>query len=147
VRLRHAMPVRIARSSADRRRGLLGASEPPAQGTGLLIDPCGAIHMVGMQFPIDLVFLARADPGDDALLRVCFNGIHENVPSGWSFRAANRMQYFFASKRILALEMRAGSLRSPGCIISPWSVLRLTPDEASGPLAGFLANEALARAF
>ena len=42
----------------DRMRGLLGrASLPP--GHGLLIAPCNAIHMIGMQFPIDAIFLAR----------------------------------------------------------------------------------------
>lgn len=39
-----------------RARGLLGRAELPA-GHGLLINPCSAIHTLGMRFPIDVVFL------------------------------------------------------------------------------------------
>ena len=39
-------------------RGLLGRSELPA-GEGLLLKPCGSVHMFFMRFPIDAVFLDR----------------------------------------------------------------------------------------
>jgi uncharacterized membrane protein (UPF0127 family) len=48
----------IARSSAERRTGLLKHSELP-QGEGLWIAPCECIHTFGMKFPIDAVFLTK----------------------------------------------------------------------------------------
>jgi uncharacterized membrane protein (UPF0127 family) len=39
-------------------RGLLGRSELPV-GEGLLLKPCGSVHMFFMRFPIDVVFLDR----------------------------------------------------------------------------------------
>ena len=40
----------------ERMRGLLGTN-PLADGEGLLITPCAAVHTVGMRYPLDLVFL------------------------------------------------------------------------------------------
>jgi uncharacterized protein len=50
--------VRLAGSSAARRKGLLGLDRlsPCA---GLWIAPCEAIHTFGMKMPIDAVFLDR----------------------------------------------------------------------------------------
>ena len=39
-------------------RGLLGRSSLPV-GEGLLIKPCGSVHMFFMRFAIDVVFLDR----------------------------------------------------------------------------------------
>ncbi len=46
-------------SAGERLRGLLGL---PSLGPGaaLVIERCGAVHTVGMRFPIDVVFLDRA---------------------------------------------------------------------------------------
>jgi uncharacterized membrane protein (UPF0127 family) len=42
----------------DRMRGLLG--RPELQGRqGLLIEPCAAVHTIGMRYSLDLVFLDR----------------------------------------------------------------------------------------
>lgn len=52
-------PVRIAESSWDRTRGLLG--RPALQGNeGLFIACCSAVHTIGMRHTIDVVFLDRA---------------------------------------------------------------------------------------
>lgn len=53
-----ATHLEVAESSARRSKGLLGrkALEP---GGGLWIKPCEAVHTIGMQFPIDLVYLDR----------------------------------------------------------------------------------------
>lgn len=40
----------------ERLRGLLGRPRLQA-GEGLLIDPCGSVHTIGMTYPLDLVFL------------------------------------------------------------------------------------------
>ena len=48
----------VATSSEDRRRGLLGRSSLEA-GEGMLLEPCMAVHTVGMKFAIDVVFLDK----------------------------------------------------------------------------------------
>lgn len=51
-----ARKVRVASSFMLRLVGLLGTSQLP-DGHGLLIQPGGGIHTVGMKYPIDVVFL------------------------------------------------------------------------------------------
>jgi uncharacterized membrane protein (UPF0127 family) len=50
----------LAETPLARLRGLLGRNELPA-GEGLLLRPAGSIHTAFMRFPIDAVFLDRAD--------------------------------------------------------------------------------------
>lgn len=42
----------------ERMRGLLGRPRL-MPGEGMLLDPCAAVHTMGMGYPIDLVFLSR----------------------------------------------------------------------------------------
>lgn len=48
--------LRVADTHWTRLRGLLGTSALPA-GDGLWIRPCRQVHMFGMRYPIDVVFL------------------------------------------------------------------------------------------
>lgn len=50
----------LARTQSWRERnvGLLGKDSPPG-GVGLLIDPCNAIHTIGMRYSISVIFLTR----------------------------------------------------------------------------------------
>ncbi len=50
--------VKVARTHWTRLRGMLGRPEP-APGEGLLIVPCRGVHMYGMKYPLDVVFLDR----------------------------------------------------------------------------------------
>lgn len=50
--------ARLADTFAARLAGLL-FSPPLAPGEGLLIEPCSAIHMLGMKFAIDAIFIDR----------------------------------------------------------------------------------------
>lgn len=52
------VPVFRARSRWARLRGLLGGRVLPA-GHALLLDPCRAIHTLGMRRAIDVVFVTR----------------------------------------------------------------------------------------
>jgi len=53
-----ATMVEVAFESEARKRGLLGrASLDP--GHALIIAPCSAVHTFGMQFAIDVVFVAK----------------------------------------------------------------------------------------
>lgn len=51
-----AADVEVARTPAARRRGLLGRTAL-AEGAALVIAPCCAVHTVGMQFAIDVIFV------------------------------------------------------------------------------------------
>ena len=51
--------LRIADTHLTRLRGLLGTSELPV-GNGLWIRPCRQVHMFGMRYAIDVVFLDEA---------------------------------------------------------------------------------------
>lgn len=33
---------------------------PPAEGEGILLSPCKGVHMFGMKFPLDVLFLDRS---------------------------------------------------------------------------------------
>jgi uncharacterized protein len=44
----------------QRALGLIGRSGPLADGDGLILRPCKAIHTWGMQYPIDVAFLDRS---------------------------------------------------------------------------------------
>jgi uncharacterized membrane protein (UPF0127 family) len=50
--------VEVACNGAKRAKGLLGRNGLEL-GTGMWIVPCEAVHTIGMQFPIDLVYLDR----------------------------------------------------------------------------------------
>ena len=51
--------LRVADTHWTRLRGLLGTSDFPA-GNGLWIRPCRQVHMFGMRYAIDVVFLDDA---------------------------------------------------------------------------------------
>ncbi len=55
-----ATTARLARSLWARGRGLMFERELPA-GSGLVIDPCGSIHMFFMRFPLDVLYVDRQD--------------------------------------------------------------------------------------
>lgn len=87
-----ASRLTIADTFETRRRGYLGRTsiEP---GEGMLLTPCYAIHMVGMKFALDVVFLDRE-------LRVV--AVYADVPPG----ALNRS----SRKAHSALELPAGTV-------------------------------------
>lgn len=48
--------VRLVDTWVGRLRGYLG-SERPRKGQGILLFPCKAVHMFGIKFPLDVIFL------------------------------------------------------------------------------------------
>jgi len=48
--------VEVARSLAERSRGLLGRDGIE---TGLVLDPASSVHTFGMRFPIDVAYVGR----------------------------------------------------------------------------------------
>ena len=53
-----ATTIEPAFDSATRNRGLLGRDAFP-EDAALVLAPCSSIHMFGMRFPIDVLFLNR----------------------------------------------------------------------------------------
>lgn len=90
-----AHDVRVAGSSVERRKGLLGLDRLE-EGVGIWIAPCEAIHTCGMRMPIDAVFL-------DANLAVC--KISTQLPP-WRFS--------FCWTAASVLELQAGTAARRG---------------------------------
>ncbi len=84
--------VVYAETLSARLRGLLGRASL-AEDTGLLIRPCGSIHMWFMRFPIDAAFLDR----DLRVLKI----VHNLRP--WQMALAPNQTY-------CVLETAAGAL-------------------------------------
>ena len=72
----------VADTFFGRLKGLLGTSELP-QGEALLIRPCNNIHMFGMRYAIDVVFVSA----DDKVLKVLAALAPGRV--AWRFGAAH----------------------------------------------------------
>lgn len=58
--------VRVADRMLARLQGFLGHAEP-LEGEGLLLRPCHGVHMFGMRYALDVVFLTR----DGRIVRTC----------------------------------------------------------------------------
>ena len=54
-----ATSLEVARTSAERSKGLLGRNSLPLGG-GLWIIPCESVHTFWMQFSLDLIYLDRS---------------------------------------------------------------------------------------
>jgi len=101
-----ASSVQIADCGSKRRRGLLGR-KTLAEGEGLWIVPCEAVHTFGMQFPIDLVYLDRN-------LRV--RSVRHHVPT-------SRLSACFTAHSVL--ELASGAARKSGTL--PGELLEFSP--------------------
>ena len=85
----------LANNLWTRGKGLLGRADLPP-GEGILLVPGASIHMFGMKFPIDAVFLTRDDVVTDWV---------ENLAIGKTYSAKNG-----AGKAHSTLELCAGSV-------------------------------------
>ena len=103
--------VRVADGWWSRFRGLLGTAGL-AEGEGLLIDPCRAVHMLGMTYPIDVAFLDR----EGRVVGLC----HRLAPGA-------RSPYVRSARS--ALELPAGTLAMHA--ITEGDTLTLSPREMS----------------
>lgn len=94
-----ASSVRVADSFFTRLAGLL-FSKPLVAGEGLLIKPCPQIHMIGMKFAIDALFL-------DKQSRV--------VATLEDFKPGRISPYYKQAKS--CLELPVGAIASSGTVI------------------------------
>lgn len=77
-------------------RGLLGRPSL-GPGEGLLLEPCRAVHMLGMRFALDVAFLDR-----DGIVVAAYPNLRPGARTGWHRGAAR------------ALELPAGTLAASG---------------------------------
>ncbi|MET0396552.1 MAG: DUF192 domain-containing protein [Longimicrobiaceae bacterium] len=91
-----------------RMRGLLGRP-PLAEGEGMLLTPCGAVHMRGMRYPLDVAILAR-----DGRVVAVYPSLPPGGRTAWRHRGGHA-----------ALELPAGTLGSTGT--APGDVLAWSP--------------------
>lgn len=68
--------IAVADSRWLRLRGLLGRPAPQ-KGEGLLIDPSRAVHMFGMKYPLDILFVAT-----DGRVEATYQGLRPWSRSG-----------------------------------------------------------------
>jgi uncharacterized membrane protein (UPF0127 family) len=90
--------VTHARRWWQRLRGLLGR-DGLGEGEGLLLEPCRAVHMMGMRFALDVLFVDRT-------------GV---VLAGYPGLAAGGRTGYHRDARA-ALELPAGTLAAPGTV-------------------------------
>ena len=86
--------VGIADRWWQRARGFMGRPEP-GPGEGLLLSPCRAVHMLGMKYALDVIFLDR----------------HGRVAASYPELGPGRRTSWHAGARY-ALEVRAGTIRA-----------------------------------
>jgi uncharacterized membrane protein (UPF0127 family) len=98
-----ATSAEVARTSSERRRGLLGRTGLPG-GSALVISRCNAIHTIGMQFAIDVAFV-------DA--QGCVRKIVSRLPpSRIAISPRARVTIEFAAGELEARALRVGDLLS-----------------------------------
>lgn len=107
-----ARRVAVATGFWPRFRGLLGRARLRRH-EGLLLDPCRAVHMLGMRYPIDVAFL---DP-------------HRRVVATYDSLAPGRLTAFHREARS-ALELPAGVLAATATAVGDLLELRPAPDGA-----------------
>lgn len=85
----------VAKTLVTRVRGLLGRTGLE-EGEGLFIDPCPSIHMFGMKFPLDVVFVTKENIVTDFV---------ENIAPGKAYVAKAN-----AGKARAAVELPVGTI-------------------------------------
>ncbi len=93
-----ASRVRLAGTSRERRRGLLGETAFDNI-SGLWIVPCEAVHTFGMKMPIDSIFLDK---------RLCVKSLRTNLKPG-------RVAICLSAHSVL--ELPAGTVTSSGTAV------------------------------
>jgi uncharacterized membrane protein (UPF0127 family) len=105
--------VAVAERWWQRLRGLLG--RPALQpGEGLLLTPCRAIHMAGMKYPLDVLFL-----DEQGTVVALYPGIAPGGRTRWHASARS------------ALELPAGTLEATGTQVG--DRLRCSPADTREP--------------
>lgn len=106
--------VRVADTWWSRTRGYLWRTQPAA-GEGLLLNPCRGLHMVGMSYPLDAVFVGAAG---------------EVVALHSEMRPGSRTPLYRSAE--YAIELPAGTIEASGT--RERDIIAWTPAEAPSPV-------------
>jgi uncharacterized membrane protein (UPF0127 family) len=101
-------------------RGLLGRTGLE-DGEGLFIAPCPSIHMFGMKFPLDVIFVTKENVVTDFV---------ENIAPGKAYMAKAN-----AGKAHAALELPIGTIRDTSTQVGDVLLFEETTDRTT-PVAG-----------
>jgi uncharacterized protein len=110
--------VRLADDMASRVRGFL-FRPAPAGGEGILLSPCKAVHMYGVRFPLDVVFISEQG----------------QVVATYRDLAPWRRSALHGSA-LHALELPAGTIRASGTLVGDvlsWTAAAEDPDAVGLP--------------
>jgi uncharacterized membrane protein (UPF0127 family) len=113
-----ATRVGLANGWWQRARGYLGRPEPGA-GEGLLLEPCRAVHMLGLRYALDVVMIDR-----ERRVIALYPALAPGGRTAWH-RAAR-----------FTLELRAGSIEAAGIEAGDelaWSEVRAGTGETAPP--------------
>jgi len=114
-----AMRVGLADGWWRRARGLLGRPEPGV-GEGLLLEPCRAVHMLGMRYALDVVMIDR-----ERRVIALYPALAPGGRTAWH-RAAR-----------FTLELRTGSIEAAGIETGDtlaWSEIGAVAGERTPPV-------------
>jgi uncharacterized membrane protein (UPF0127 family) len=89
------LEIMVANSFFSRLKGLLGTTSLPAD-KGLLLCGCNSVHMIGMRYPLDIVYLDESG----AILKLAANLRPWQMSACWQARDT--------------LEVAAGTIRRAG---------------------------------
>ena len=106
--------IGLADSWVARLRGMLARPEP-APGGGLFLTPCRSVHMFGMRFPLDVLFLDR-----EGVVVAVYPSLAPGSRTGWHRNAAH------------ALELPSGALSQSGTSVGDLLVWSPVPVGSSG---------------
>lgn len=107
-----ATEVRVADRWSSRARGYLGRPEP-LDHQGILLTPCKSIHMLGVGFPLDILFLGS----DWRVLE-----IHDHATPG--------LKAYSHAEATSTLELKAGRAADSGTSVG--DVLEIRTSDQSG---------------
>ena len=110
--------VGLADAVWTRVRGLLGRPRP-RHGEGLMLNPCRAVHTLGMSYPIDVIFLDR-----DGRVVALYPELRPGRFTAWHSRAT------------FALEVPPGTIAASGTAPDDrvaWQPTELTASGAAAP--------------
>ena len=107
--------IGLADSWLMRLRGML-ARPAPAAGEGLLLTPCRSVHMYGMRFSLDIVFLDA-----NRAIVAAYRSLPPGARTRWHRNAVH------------VLELPAGTLEESGTVVGDmisWSVQPASSDRS-----------------
>jgi uncharacterized membrane protein (UPF0127 family) len=114
--------IRLADRWLTRLRGMLG-HPPPKPGEGLLLTPCTSVHMYGMRYPLDVVFLDRG-----GTVVAVYPSLAPGARTSWHRNAAH------------ALELPSGTVDGSGVKLGDVVAWSESPASVDSPAAMGVAS-------